>query len=157
MAALLSTSIGWLWPTYAAVVCLPLCATAGTIAMLVRWRRSKSAMLVAAAYLALWISTATIGIGDARALCQSRLVPSDGAWRAIDYDPMDHGAFGQPDQPWPEKPWYFIGNAWSPCPFVVSIDIAIQADPLGLGERALCLWMIDRVWLVAVYAKWNSC
>jgi hypothetical protein len=107
------------------------------------------------AYTALWSVTATVGVRDTKAFCTSRIATT-ACGVELAYDPMER-LRDEPGHALPMPPWYFVGHAWSPCPLVVSIDVAGKAGVFGVGETALCVWLPGRVLPVFVFTKWNSC
>jgi hypothetical protein len=97
------------------------------------FRRQLCLACVALAVIAVgWIFTATWGVRDVTAYFDDAASGLDGPDRHVQRLYLD------PDiRPYPAKrqmPWYFVGNASSPCPFVVAIDAAYQVALLA-GQR----------------------
>ena len=87
-----------------------------------------------------WLATAIWGIDDVTedaAQKLPRLLSPHGPVTRLDSDPDARFGFK-----FPETPWYYVGNASSPLPFVVAIDVVYQAAPLaGQRSRYYVLWL----------------
>ena len=56
-----------------------------------------------------------------------------------------------------EEPWHFVGDAFSPCPFIVTVDYGVMAAPLlGGGGRVYAVWLFGYKQMVHDQLIWSS-
>jgi hypothetical protein len=94
-----------------------------------------------AVYLALWGVTLVFGLRAVRELAD--VIPSNAAYPAElvgTFDPADYPPRVPED---PTKSYYFAGNAFCPCPFVVSFDLAGMSKESGSACRMYAVWFLD--------------
>ena len=106
-----------------------------------RFRRRRFVAAILCLTIALgWLLSATWGVNDvtswAHRASQAIEAP-DRDLQRLDFDPdVRPHPYGK------RVPWYYVGNASSPCPFVVAIDCAHQVGPTaGQRSRYYVLWL----------------
>lgn len=80
---------------------------------------------------------------------EERLDASD----RLSFDPTDSG------KQWPPSysgDWHFVGNAHSPYPFVVAVDVAVKSGPFGSGQREYFFWLFGATFHLSTKLFWNS-
>jgi hypothetical protein len=123
------------------------------VPMLIRRNRPMLASMVTIAYLACWAVTAIYGSRSVTDQYRRQIVErfAHRDLKSLGWDPM-YVDFGRK----PAAPWYFVGNESSPCPFLVSVDIAVHDGVFGVGETCYCVWCLGPVWTIRSRLNWNS-
>jgi hypothetical protein len=113
-------------------------------------RRRRLVFIALSLYVLTWGATALWGVRDVRASVE-RTIPED--VRRLDSPPWSNLV---PDE-MHEPPWAYQRGAWSPCPFVVSLEVGIMAAPmLGTGSRIYFFWFGGSPHVIYERVIWNS-
>ena len=115
----------------------------------------KFAALAALLLAVAWLITATWGVSDVVAVANRNaqgLNQSLGPLNRFHFDPDASPSKGRK-----EVPWYFIGNASSPFPFIVAVDVAFQiGSTAGQRSRHYVFWCCGSQYFLYQRVDWMS-
>lgn len=113
-------------------------------------RRRRLVLIALCLYLLAWGATAHWGVRDVNASVD-RTIPEDA--RRLDSPPWSVSASDEMHEP----PWAYRRRTWSPCPFIVSIEVGVMAAPLlGTGSRVYFFWFAGFEHVLHERVIWNS-
>ncbi|MDX1946596.1 MAG: hypothetical protein SFU86_14435 [Pirellulaceae bacterium] len=118
---------------------------------LVKRRKWRIAGTIFFLYTTSWTATAYFGIPQVREDVRSQIWSREnnhrfGELKQVGHEPMmkwiDDG-----NSPRVKPPWSFVGNGWSPCPFVVTMDYGtFRGLTDGEGYKRLYVWCFGYRW-----------
>jgi hypothetical protein len=118
-------------------------------------RRVRGSLLAIAAVLCFWGLTATWDVSDVVATVHQNaqgLNQELGPLNRLDFDPDV-----QPSLSEKKMPWYFVGNASSPFPFIVAVDFAYAVgSTAGQRSRGYVFWFFGLKLPVYQRVDWMS-
>jgi hypothetical protein len=99
-------------------------------------RRIFKTALTIIALSVVWGITAKWAVSDVVSFADRSLRSMNPEFNRIDFDPDIKPSLREK-----KEPWYFIGNASTPFPFIVAVDYALRIGPLaGQRSRAYVFW-----------------
>jgi len=121
-------------------------------------RRRALSAVCGLLYVALWCSTVVASasvrddtISKLQKSLSSTVVPERNVAQ-FDVDPV---ALNTQEQV--QWPWFYVGNASVPCPFVIVLDHATMTETFGYGGRAHLLSIFGYTWNFAERPNWIRC
>ena len=119
-------------------------------------RRRALATAFGLLYVAFWAQTiaASASVRDdaMSKLQESFSVTTERTVARFDVDPV---ALNTPQQL--QWPWYHVGDASVPCPFVIVFDHATMTETFGYGGRAHVLSIFGDTWTIVERPNWIRC
>lgn len=119
----------------------------------------RKLLVVLGAYLVCWGATYMIGSIQAETWVKGRMSPiirTSPRLDGVDLQVMDTRGPGA----LPKPPWYFIGNPGSPCPFLISHELACrlgdkESGSTGYAEKAYYFWFFGYLHPIGTTPYWT--
>ncbi|GAA5504579.1 hypothetical protein Rcae01_00018 [Novipirellula caenicola] len=121
-------------------------------------RRRALSAVCGLLYVALWCSTVVGSASvrnDAISRLQKSLLPTAVPERNVAQFDIDPVALNTQEQV--QWPWFHVGAASVPCPFVIVLDHATMTETFGYSGRAHLLWIFGYTWNFAERPNWIRC
>ena len=106
------------------------------------------------AYLPLWTATALFGIPRAKGKVLT-LLPGPGPGEFTFIDRL-RPEVDDPTMIERNKSWVFVGNALTPCPFIIHMDLAAGGKGYAHAERVTMLWFPGLSTVLDRESYWQS-
>lgn len=133
------------------------CGAIGICSMLFSRRRAV-ATAVGLLYVTAWLITVASSESvreEAVSRCRESLTAATPTQREVTQFHHDPVKRNTPEQG--QWPWFHIGDASVPCPFVVVFDHATMTETYGYGGRAHLLWILGYTWNLSDSPRWVHC